>query len=369
MTIARFLRMGPPISLAMVWLLVLSARCGLAADSTNSPWLSLRRIFDTGEFTGENFSGRWLEEGSGYTTFENSTNVSGAKDLVRHDPKTGNRGILVPASDFIPPGESSPLSIDNHSWSKDLSRLLIYTNSKRVWRTQSRGDYWVLDLSSHELWKLGGDAQASTLMFAGFSPDGRRVAFVRERNLYLQDLQNRQIKALTTDTSPDLINGSFDWVYEEEFALHDGFRWSPDGQFIAYWQINTEGVREVPLVNNTDGLYPKIQAIKYPKVGERNSASRIGVVELSTARTRWLEVPGDPREHYLFDLAWRKGSNEIFLQQLNRLQNTNRVFLADPVTGSVKNLFTDSDAAWVDAHQNLKRLKDGRRFVCWSERD
>ncbi len=340
-----------------------------AAEDTNSPVLTVKRIFTPGEFDVEGFSGRWLDDSSGYTTFETNKAPGGGRDLVRHDPKTGTQDVLVQASELVPPRESSPLGVDGHTWSKDRSKLLIFTNTKKVWRTNSRGDYWVLDRTSHELRKLGGEAPASTLMFAKFSPDGRRVAYVRERNLYVEDLQSRHIIALTTNTSPEIINGTFDWVYEEEFFLRDGFRWSPDGRSIAYWQLNTEGVPEVALVNNTDGLYPKTQLIKYPKTGEMNSACRVGVVDATGGPTRWLEVPGDPRNHYIFDLEWPEGSAEIFLQQLNRLQNTNHVLLADPVTGKVKTLFTDIDAAWVEPHQNLTWLKDGKRFVFPSERD
>jgi len=340
-----------------------------AAEETNSARLTLKRIFASGEFGGEGFSARWLDDSSGYTTFESSKAPGGGRDLVRHNPKTGAKDVLVSAAEFVPPGESSPLGIDGHTWSKDRSKLLVFTNTKKVWRTNSRGDYWVLDRTSHELIKLGGDVEASTLMFAKFSPDGRRVAYVRERNIYVEDLQSRRITALSTNTSPEIINGTFDWVYEEEFALRDGFRWSPDGQSIAYWQLDTEGVREVALVNNTDGLYPKTQLIKYPKTGEMNSACRVGVVDATGGPTRWLDVPGDPRNHYIFDLAWPEGSKEIFLQQLNRLQNTNRVMLADPATGKVRTLMADSDAAWVEANQNLKWIDGGRRFVFPSERD
>ncbi|MFM1770852.1 MAG: hypothetical protein RJA22_3381 [Verrucomicrobiota bacterium] len=340
-----------------------------AADPTNAPLLTVKRVFDSGEFNGDSFAGRWLEDGSGYTTFESSKEPAGGRDLVRHDPKSGAREVLVPAADLVPPGASSPLGMDDHAWSKDRSRLLLFTNTKRVWRTHSRGDYWVLDRSSRELIQIGGDARPSTLMFAKFSPDGRHVAYVRERNLYVQELSSRRITALTTNTSPDIINGTFDWVYEEEFFLRDGFRWSPDGRSIAYWQLNTKGVREVPLVNNTAGLYPTTQWIKYPKTGERNASCRVGVVDVATRRTRWMQVPGDPRNHYLFDLAWPEGSGEIILQQLNRLQNTNRVLRADPRTGRVETLLTDRDAAWVDAHQELPWIEGGRRFLFWSERD
>ncbi len=365
--VQRLLRSRARSFLGAAVLFVAALHAG-AAEETNATKLTVKRIFASGDFGGEGFSARWLDDSSGYTTFEASKAPGGGRDLVRHNPKNGAKDVLVSAAEFVPPGESSPLGIDSHTWSKDRSKLLIFTNTKKVWRTNSRGDYWVLDRTSHELVKLGGDAESSTLMFAKFSPDGRRVAYVRERNIYVEDLQSRRITALTTNTSPEIINGTFDWVYEEEFGLRDGFRWSPDGQSIAYWQLDTEGVREVALVNNTDGLYPKTQLIKYPKTGEMNSACRIGVVEAGGGPTRWLEVPGDPRNHYVFDLAWPEGSKEIFLQQLNRLQNTNRVMLADPITGKVRTILTDSDAAWVEANQNLKWIDGGRRFVFPSER-
>ena len=186
-----------PVTCWLGLVMLLSALPVVAANKTNSPLLTVKRIFDSGEFNGDGFSARWLEDSSGYTTFESSKETSGGRDLVRHDPKTGAKEILVPAADFVPPGASSPLGLDDHVWSKDRSRLLLFTNSKRVWRTNSRGDYWVLDRSSHEMFKLGGDVLPSTLMFAKFSPDGQRVAYVRERNIYVQDLQSRRITALT----------------------------------------------------------------------------------------------------------------------------------------------------------------------------
>jgi dipeptidyl-peptidase-4 len=358
-------------AILLLWVLLPGAAGRVLADTNEnqSPLLTVRRIFDGSEFGGESFSGRWLEDGSAYTTWETSTVTSGGKDLVRHDPKSGERTVLVPAAEFVPHGESAPLAIEGHTWSKDRSRLLLYTHSKRVWRTNSRGDYWVLDRTSRELFKLGGEAPASSLQFAKFSPDGQRVAFVRERNLYVQDLRTRQVTALTRAETAEVINGTFDWVYEEEFALRDGFRWSPDGRYLAYWQLNTEGLKSVTLVDHGDGLYPRTQVIPYPKAGEQNAACRVGVVELATGQTKWMEVPGDPRNHYLFDLAWPEGSKELVVQQLNRLQNTNRVWLADPVTGQAKQIRMDRDDAWVEAHQDLKWLEGGRRWFAWSERD
>ena len=343
----------------------------VAGEMEDPSRLTVDRIFGAREFEPETVSVQWLAAASGsmYTTLEPSKGPSGGQDLVRHNPSNGERGVLVSAEQLIPTGESAPLAIEGYALSPDQSRLLIFTNSKRVWRQNTRGDYWVLDRSSHELRKLGGDAPASSLMHAKFAPGGLQVAYVLRNNLYVEDLRDRRITKLTNSSSADLINGTFDWVYEEEFGLRDGYRFSPDGKFIAYWQLNTEGVPEFPLVNNTDSLYPRINPIKYPKVGEKNAACRVGIVDVSGGETRWLRVPGDPSDHYIGFMEWAGNSQAIKLQQLNRLQNTVRVMLADVHTGKVKAILTEHDAAWVDLQDKLHWIKDGQEFLWLSERD
>ena len=114
---------------------------------------------------------------------------------------------------------------------------------------------------------------------------------------------------------------------EEELDIRDGFRWSPDGRSIAFWQFDTSGVREFHLIDNTAGNYPRITSFPYPKVGETNSATRLGVVAATGGKVRWLRIPGDPREHYLAKMEWI--GSEIAVQQFNRLQNANRIFIAN----------------------------------------
>jgi dipeptidyl-peptidase-4 len=227
----------------------------------------------------------------------------------------------------------------------------------------------VLDLTSWELQKLAPDAKPSTLMFAKFSPDGDRVGYVCKNNLFVQNLEDNRITQLTMDGSDTIINGTSDWVYEEEFRLRDGFRWSPDGKLIAYWQFDTEGVRDFHLINYTDSLYPKITTFQYPKVGEKNSSCRVGVISSSGAQTQWLKAPGDPRNHYIPKMEWAENSEEIVLQQLNRLQNTNKVMLGDVRTGRVRTILTECDEAWIDIGNDLKWLDSGKSFTWVSERD
>ncbi len=189
--------------------------------------LTLDRIFASPEFAPQRFGpARWLEDGS-YTTVEPSPAVNGAVEIVRYDARSGRREVKVSAAQLTPPTQTTPMLIEDYSWSADGDRLLIFTNSRRVWRQNTRGDYWVLDVGIGRLRQLGGDAPESTLMFAKFSPDGDRVGYVRQNNVYVEDLTSGRITQLTHDGSTTIINGTFDWVYEEEFSLRDGFRWSP----------------------------------------------------------------------------------------------------------------------------------------------
>jgi len=353
-------------------ILLLTALIGsfLAGEEADSSLLTLERIFSSKEFSPERFeSARWLKDGSGYTTLEHSNSNAEGRDIVLYDPETGKREILVPSERLIPAGKKSPLKIFSYDWSLDRERLLIFTSTKRVWRRNTRGDYWVLDLKSWDLHKLGDDAAPSTLMFAKFSPDGNRVGYLIKNNIYVENLKDRRIIQLTSDGSETIINGTFDWVYEEEFSLRDGFRWSPDGKWIAYWQLNSEGVKTFYLINNTDSLYPKIFPIKYPKVGETNSASRIGVVSSEGGETRWFELQGDPGNHYIARMDWAVNSEEICFQRLNRLQNTNWVMLGNVRTGEVKTVLTEQDDAWVDVGDDLHWLDNGKQFTWVSERD
>jgi dipeptidyl-peptidase-4 len=295
--------------------------------------------------------------------------VKKGRDVVRYDPETEGREVLVCASNLVPRGESQPLRIEDYAWSGDTTKLLIFTNTKRVWRRETRGDYWVFDRRSGELKKLGGKAAPSTLMFATLSPDGRRVAYVCQNNLFVQSLDNLRVTQLTSDGSEKIINGTSDWVYEEEFGLRKGFRWSPDGKFIAYWQFDTSGVRQFKLINNTDTLYPQITSYAYPKAGETNSACYVGVVKATGGRTRWFRPNADPRNHYIPEMEWSKDSQQVVFQCLNRLQNTNLVIQADVRNGGLQTLLTDRDDAWVEVVDSWHWIENGKRFLWLSERD
>ncbi|MEK6769108.1 MAG: S9 family peptidase, partial [Gemmatimonadota bacterium] len=309
-----------------------------------------------------------------YTPVERRQGRPRGQEIGRYDAASGAREVLASAAQLVAPGDTAGLVIESYAWSPDLSRVLIFTNAQRVWRTNSRGDYWVLDRLSGRLRKLGGPAaRPSSLMFAKFSPDGSRVAYVRDFNLYVEDLATGRITALTRGGSRTIINGTFDWVYEEELMDYwaDGWRWSPDGRSIAYWQLDATGVRDFDLINDTDSLYSFVMPVQYPKAGGTNSAARIGVVSAAGGVTRWMQVPGAPRDNYLARMEWAPSGDAVLIQQLNRLQNTLTLYAADPRSGGARVLVEErNDRGWVDPDTSGPPafLAGGRSMIWQSER-
>ena len=175
-------------SLIAVVLLGLAAPA-VSASQDSDALLTPERIYDSDEFRLDRFGpARWLDDGSGYTLLEDSRDVADRLDIVRYRPETGEREILVDAMQLVPEGADTSLTIDDYGWSSDGTKALIYTNSTRVWRTNSRGDYWVLDLETGRLSQVGRDFEPSTLMFATFSPDDSRIAYVNSNNIYVENL-------------------------------------------------------------------------------------------------------------------------------------------------------------------------------------
>ncbi len=309
----------------------------------------------------------WLKDGGSYTVLEWNDEVGGS-EIARYNVKSNERSVIASAEMFIDKESNKHIGISSFQLSNDNNKILIFNNTKRVWRYHTKGDYWVLDLASGELKQLGKNVPESTMMFAKFSPDGKRVAYVSMNNIYVENIASGKVIMLTNDGSESIVNGTFDWVYEEEFGCRDGFRWSPDGAHIAYWRSDTEGTGVFYMINNTDSVYAKLVPIPYPKAGTTNSAVKVGYVSSNGGETTWIKIPGDMRNNYIPRMEFIPNTNELFIQQLNRPQNENKVWIANITTGELTNVFTDNDAAWLDTNDDIRWLENNKYFTWISDR-
>jgi dipeptidyl-peptidase 4 len=311
---------------------------------------------------------KWVKNSATYMRQEGG-------DIVQYTAPSMDKKVIVTKKQLTPQGQSKALNIRNYFFSDDNKKVLIYTNTKKVWRQDTKGDYWVLDIATNKLMQLGKNRPASSLMFAKFSPDGNKVAYVSERNIYIEDVNTNQNKVLTsTNGTPKLINGTFDWVYEEEFDCRDGFRWSPDGKKIAFWQIDANKIRDFYMVNTTDSIYPFIVPVEYPKVGEYPSPYKIGVVDIQTDKTQWMNIPGNPSNTYVPRMEWANNSQQLMIQYLNRKQNNSQIMLCDATSGSVSKIYEENDEAWVDLMGTPPEsywiwVNNGKEFLWTSEKD
>jgi dipeptidyl-peptidase 4 len=299
--------------------------------------------------------------------------------IIKNQLPENTKTDILTATQLTPAGKTDPLKIKAFNFSEDETKLLIFTNSQRVWRYETRGDYWVYDFSKKTLTQIGKSRPTATLMFAKLSPDGKMAAYVSERNIYVEDLvSGKSIVLTSTNGTKKLINGTFDWVYEEEFNCRDGFRWSPDSKNIAYWQIDVNQIKDFYMINTTDAIYPTIIPVEYPKVGEAPSPCRVGVVGVKNGKTTWMKVEGDPAQNYIPRMDWAANATELLLVQLNRKQTHAKILISNAKTGATRSIWEEKDNVWIDIPDGVgasfdiagwQWLSDKNSFLWQSEKD
>ncbi|WP_330746435.1 S9 family peptidase [Chryseobacterium sp. CP-77] len=314
---------------------------------------------------------QWTPDGNAYYSFTKK----GVEIVDLLHP--GKDQTLLNSSELIPAGSSNALQVQSFQVSPDGKSLLLFADTKKVWRDNTRGDYWIFDKNTKKLLQLGKGLPASSLMFAKYSPDGKKVAYVSKHNIYIEDLSNNQISKITNDGTDRMINGTFDWAYEEEFGTQDGFRWSPDGRKIAYWKMDARSTRNFLMINNTDSLYSFTVPVEYPKVGENPSGCSIWFYDLASQSTKKADIAGDEVQNYIPRMEWVLDSRSVILQQLNRKQNQSKIIVADADSGSSKTIHTETDAAWIDIKSRWNDndpsgwdwIENGKEFLWLSEKD
>lgn len=315
---------------------------------------------------------QWARNGQSYFAIEKN-------ELVSYALPAMSKTVILDASMLTLPASSSPMPISDYIFSSDGQHVLVFTNSQKVWRYETRGDYYYMNLNTRMARKLGKSLPEASLMFAKFSPDGKRVAYVSNYNLYVEELATGTITPLTKGGSRKQINGTFDWAYEEEFFCRDGFRWSPDSKQIAYWQIQTRTTPEYLMLNMTDSIYPVAVPVEYPVAGQAPSSFKIGVVNLSTKATKWMNIPYDQKlGNYAPRMEWAAGSTELIVQYLDRKQQESKLLLCTAATGTVKTIYTERDNAWIDILPSWDQdytnggwdwINQGREFIWATEKD
>ena len=287
--------------------------------------------------------------------------------------------------------EVGDIKIESFLFSQNKNKILLFTKSVKVWRYNTKGDYWVYDFKTKQGNKIGKSLPDSSLMFAKFSPNEKFVAFVSKEksdknirnsstsvNIYIENLEDNSIKKLTSSNGTEkLINGTFDWVYEEEFGCRDGFIFNESGNKIAFWQIDANQVRDFYMINNTDSIYSYTIPVEYPKVGEDLTPAKIGVINLDNGEIQWMNIPGESHKYYLPRMTWIPGKDELMVQQLNRKQNHSKIFVANSDTGESKLLMEEKDDAWVDLRSSWpyqvqagwKFINSGKEFLYTTEKD
>ncbi|UAY56412.1 S9 family peptidase [Arachidicoccus terrestris] len=312
---------------------------------------------------------KWSKDGNQYYTIQSG-------EIVRVNMPDQTTTTLLTKADLTTQSMHRQVQPEDFSISEDGNKVLIYTNTKKVWRYHTRGDYWVYDISSKALTQLGKGLPESSLMFAKFSPDGKKAAYSSGHNLYVEDLTSHKITPLTKDGTDRIINGTFDWVYEEEFGARDGFRWSADSKKIAFWQVDARNIRNFLMINNTDSIYPFTVPVEYPVVGQTPSAVKIGVVDIDNGKINWMQIPGDSKEHYLPRMEWAS-NDQIVVQQLDRKQQVSTLYLANASNGVAHSFYKEQSDTWIDIKSRWHGdnpigwdfIEQGKAFLWVTEKD
>jgi dipeptidyl-peptidase-4 len=329
--------------------------------------LTNQLIWASPEFNAEFVGGlNSMNDGTHYTALEDS-DAFGTR-IVKYSYATGLEvGVIATSKDIF--GDPSK-KIEDYHFSRDEKKLLVQMETEPIYRYSFAANYFIYNIESRTNSPLT-DFALGKQMLADFSPDGNRIAFVRKNNLFVKDLVSGKESQLTFDGEWNkVINGSTDWVYEEEFAISKGFEWSPSGDRIAYFRFDESEVREFSM-DMFGELYPEQYKFKYPKAGEKNSTVTIHVCDVNSAACRRIDT-GNNTDQYIPRIKWTKDNNKLCVMRMNRHQNKLEFLLADVAQAGdpvkTNTIFSDQANTYIDISDALTFLPDGS-FIWMSEKD
>ncbi len=344
-----------------VLLFLLFILCLQQVVSSQNKKLTLEEIFNTNIFSGKTVENiQWLPNDSAFT-FTRTNFQNGLKDIYIHYVNPGKEELMVSSNELI--YEQRPINMSTYSWTADGKYLLITGPQTSIWRHSIYAPYYLLNVKSKKIYALSDNDLY--LRNVKLSPDGKWVGYVRNHNLFINELSTNKEIQLTNDGSRNILNGEFDWVYEEEFSIVDGWRWSPDSKKIAFWRLDQTRVKSYYLIDEMD-TYNKIYPLKYPYAGEQNSIVKIGVVDIDSRKTTWMDL-GENYDIYIPRIYWTNSDGKLAIEKLNRRQNKMELLMADADDGKSNVIITDTDSCWVESEHDIIFLKKNDRIVWTSE--
>lgn len=291
------------------------------------------------------------------------TDVKG-EDLVTYEIKTGKEtGVLVKGTDVKFNGKV--LSLEGYRFSPDESKIILTKESDHIYRRSSKALHYIFDIRTKTLTELSANGKQ---MFPTFSSDSKKVAFVRDNNIFYKNLENGEEIQVTTDGANNKIkNGWADWVYEEEFSLANYFDWSADGKYLAFVRWDESNVKEYSMDMYNGNLYPDDVTFKYPKAGEDNSIVSVHIYDVAAKKTVTADI-GTEKDIYIPRITWTADAN-LCIQRMNRLQNKIELLFANAATGASKVILTEEAKTYIDITDNLTFLPENKGFIWSSEMD
>jgi dipeptidyl-peptidase 4 len=337
---------------------------GVSALNGQKKELTLETLFSDRSIYGTTIqSVKWFDNDTKYS-FLKLDPATRSMAIYQYDVKTGEESKFITQEDLVLEGEDEGMSIQNYEWSPD-EKYILFTGTIPARRVKTAGTFFLYDISKKKFFVLAESEEEQ--INAAFSPDGSKLGFVRGNNMFVADISSGSIKQLTFDGSDVILNGLFDWVYEEEFSIIKAWKWSPDSRHIAFWRLDQSPVPKVRIAK-WDSLYMNTLDMRYPKPGASNSIVNIGVVNIDDAKTIWMDI-GEEQDIYIPRINFTKDQALLSIQRLNRLQNKLDFIMADIKTGKTNVIFTEKSDAWIDISDDLTFLEDGKRFIWTSEKD
>jgi len=326
----------------------------------NNAKISVEDIWEKYEFVPRSVPGfNFQNDGKHYTRLEENK-------IKQYDFTTGL--FIKDIFDASSVSENSEFNgkMDDYTFSKDESKILIKTETESIYRRSTRANFYVWDKNNKTLTTV---EKTGKQRYTSFSDDATKVAFVRKNNIYIKNLVNGEITQITPDGKfNSIINGSADWVYEEEFSIAKAFEWSPDGNKIAFLRFDESEVKEFTMTLYNRDLYPEYKTFKYPKVGEKNAIVSVHIFDIRTGKTTEVKT-GSEHDMYFPRIKWTLDANKLCIFKMNRHQNELELLLADATSGKTSVMLKEMNKYYIDITDDMTFLEDGKCFIWTSEKD